>query len=48
MNRVRGQELAQEVPKRLAELLAVPLSRIKVEREPAAMRDEPGGVDMNR
>ena len=41
MNRALGQQLEHEVPKRLAELLAVPLNRVKVQRQPAT-----GGVDM--
>ena len=41
MHRALGQQLEREVPKRLAELLAVPPSRVKVQRQPAA-----GGVDM--
>lgn len=34
MNRVLHQRLEAEVPKRLAELLAVPMSRVKVQRQP--------------
>jgi DNA-binding MarR family transcriptional regulator len=41
MHMALSQQLEREVPKRLAELLAVPLNRIKVQRQPAA-----GGVDM--
>ena len=36
VNRALSQLLEEEVPKRLAELLAVPLNRIKVQRQPAA------------
>ncbi|HEV2209896.1 MAG TPA: type IV toxin-antitoxin system AbiEi family antitoxin [Verrucomicrobiae bacterium] len=36
----------EEVPKRLAELLAVPPGRIKVQREPAAGRGKSASVDM--
>ncbi|HEX5397707.1 MAG TPA: hypothetical protein VFY06_01490 [Verrucomicrobiae bacterium] len=41
MHRALGKQLEREVPKRLAELLAVPLNRVKVQKQPAA-----GGVDM--
>ncbi len=34
------------MPKRLAELLAVPLSRIKVQRQPAAGRGKPEEADL--
>jgi hypothetical protein len=46
MNRALSQRLEEEVPKRLAELLAVPQSRVKVQRQPAAGRGKPGGVDL--
>ncbi|MGO8930922.1 MAG: hypothetical protein ACLQU3_29035 [Limisphaerales bacterium] len=46
MNQVLGHELAQGVPKRLVELLAVPLSRVKIEWEPAAMRGELRGENV--
>jgi Holliday junction resolvase len=46
MNRALSQRLEQEVPKRLAELLAVPQSRVKVQRQPAAGRGKPGEVDL--
>lgn len=46
MNRALSQRLEAEVPKRLAELLAVPQSRVKVQRQPAAGRGKPGGVDL--
>jgi hypothetical protein len=36
MNRALSQRLEEEVPKRLAELLAVPPRQIKVQRQPAA------------
>ena len=41
VNRALSQRLEEEVPKRLAELLAVPRSRIKVHRRPAAGRGKP-------
>lgn len=41
MNRALDQQMAREVPQRLAELLAVPPSRARVERRPAAARDRP-------
>jgi hypothetical protein len=46
MNRALSQRLEEEVPKRLAELLAVPQSRVKVQRQPVASRGKPGGVDL--
>jgi hypothetical protein len=46
MSRALHQRLEAEVPKRLAELLAVPQSRVKVQRQPAAGRGQPGGVDL--
>lgn len=46
MNRALSQRLEEEVPKRLAELLAVPMSRVKVQRQPAAGRGKPAEVDM--
>ena len=46
MNRALSQRLDEEVPKRLAELLAVPPSRVKVQRQPAAGRGRSAGVDM--
>jgi len=46
VNRALSQRLDEEVPKRLAELLAVPPSRVKVQRGPAAGRGKPAGVDM--
>ena len=46
MNQALTQQLEQEVPKRLAELLAVPLSRVRVERQPAAGRGKPGQADL--
>jgi len=46
VNRALSQRLDQEVPKRLAELLALPPSRVKVQREPAAGRGKSAGVDM--
>jgi hypothetical protein len=41
MNRALDQQMAREVPKRLAELLAVPPGRVRVEHEPAAGRGRP-------
>jgi hypothetical protein len=35
------QQLEADVPKRLAELLAVPMSRVKVQRQPATGRGHP-------
>jgi len=46
VNRALSQRLEEEVPKRLAELLAVPPSLVKVQRQPAAGRGKPGGVDL--
>ena len=46
MNRAVHQQLEEEVPKRLAELLAVPPSQVKVQRQPGAGRARPGGVDL--
>lgn len=45
MSRALSQRLEDEVPKRLAELLAVPVSRMKVERQPAAI-GKGGQVDL--
>jgi hypothetical protein len=42
MDRALSQRLEKEVPKRLAELLAVPQSHVKVQRQPAARRGKPG------
>jgi hypothetical protein len=46
VNRELSQRLEAEVPKRLAELLAVPASRVKVQRQPAAGHGKSGGVDL--
>ena len=46
MSHALHQQLETEVPKRLAELLAEPPSRVKVQRQPAAGRGQPGGVDL--
>jgi hypothetical protein len=46
MSQALYQRLETEVPKRLAELLAEPPSRVKVQRQPAAGRGQPGGVDL--
>ena len=46
MNRALSQQLEREVPKRLAELLAVPPTRVMVSRRPAAERRQPGAVDL--
>ena len=46
MSQALHQRLEAEVPKRLAELLAVPQSRVKVQRQPAPGRGQPGGVDL--
>jgi hypothetical protein len=46
MNRELHQQLEADVPKRLAELLAVPMSRVKVQRPPATGRGQPGVVDL--
>jgi DNA-binding transcriptional regulator YhcF (GntR family) len=46
VNRALSQLLDEQVPKRLAELLAVPPSRVKVQRQPAAGRGKSAGVDM--
>jgi DNA-binding MarR family transcriptional regulator len=46
MNRALSQRLEEEVPKRLAELLAVPMSRVKVQRQPASGRGKPEGVEL--
>ena len=46
VNQALHQRLDAEVPKRLAELLAVPMSQVKVQREPAAGRGQPAEVDM--
>jgi ribosomal protein S28E/S33 len=46
MSRALHQRLEAEVPKRLAELLAVPQGRVKVKRQPAAARGQTGGVDL--
>jgi len=45
MSRALSQRLEDEVPKRLAELLAVPASRMKVERQPSAI-GKGGHVDL--
>lgn len=39
-------QFESEVPKRLAELLAVPLNSVKVQRQPAASRGGSDGVDL--
>ena len=41
MSRALSQRLEEEVPKRLAELLAVPMSRVKVQRQSAGGRGNP-------
>lgn len=41
MNRALDQQMAREVPQRLAEMLAVPPERARVERRPATVRDRP-------
>lgn len=46
VNRALSQQLEQEVPKRLAELLAVPPRQVKVERQPAARDGQGGDVDL--
>jgi Holliday junction resolvase len=46
MNRALNQRLEEEVPKRLTELLAVPLDLIKVQRQPAAGRGKPEQADL--
>ena len=46
MSRELSQRLEKEVPKRLAELLAMPQSRIKVQRQPLAVRGKPAEVDL--
>jgi len=46
MSHALHQQLETEVPIRLAELLAEPPSRVKVQRQPAAGRGQPGGVDL--
>ncbi|MGO8696645.1 MAG: hypothetical protein ACLQVY_02855 [Limisphaerales bacterium] len=46
MNRALSQRLEEEVPKRLAELLAVPLNRIKVRRQSAVGRGKPVQADL--
>lgn len=46
MNRALSQQLEREVPKRLAELLAVPPSRVTVSRPSAAERRQPDAVDL--
>jgi Transcriptional regulator, AbiEi antitoxin, Type IV TA system len=46
MNRALNQQLEAEVPKRLAELLAVSPGSVKIQREPAASRGKPAEVDM--
>src|SRR5665213_3269245 len=46
MNRALNQRLEEEVPRRLAELLAVPLNLIKVQRQPAAGRGRPVQADL--
>ncbi|MCL4180873.1 MAG: MarR family transcriptional regulator [Verrucomicrobia bacterium] len=44
MNRALYQQMAREVPKRLAELLAVPPGRVRVERPAADARERPDMV----
>jgi len=46
VNRALSQQLEDEVPKRLAELLAVPQGRVKVERQPNLRGAKPGHVDL--
>jgi hypothetical protein len=46
MDRALSQRLEEEVPKRLAELLAVPQSRVKVQRQPAARGGKPERADL--
>src|SRR5437773_11938817 len=46
VNRSLSQQLEDEVPKRLAELLAVPQGRVKVERQPNLRRAKRGDVDL--
>jgi hypothetical protein len=46
MSRALSQRLEEEVPKRLAELLAVPMSRVKVQRQSAGGRGKPEGVEL--
>jgi hypothetical protein len=46
MNRALNQRLEEEVPRRLAELLAMPLNLIKVQRQPAAGRGKPVQADL--
>ena len=46
MSRELSQRLEKEGPKRLAELLAIPQSRVKVQRQPAAGRGIPAEVDL--
>ena len=46
VNRALRQRLEEEVPKRLGELLAVPPSRVKVHRQPAAGRGKPAEADL--
>jgi len=46
MDRALSQRLEEEVPKRLAELLAVPQSRVKVQRQPAARAGKPERADL--
>ena len=46
VNRALIQRLEDEVPKRLAELLAVPQGRVKVERQPTLRGGKRGQVDL--
>jgi hypothetical protein len=46
MSRALHQRLEAEVPKRLGELLALPKSRVKVQRQPGVGRGRPAGVDL--
>jgi ribosomal protein S28E/S33 len=46
MSRALHQQLEAEVPKRLAELLAVPASRVKVQRQPDAGHGQSGEADL--
>src|SRR5438445_2716943 len=46
MSRELSQRLEKEVPKRLAELLAMPQSRLKVQRQPIVGRGKPAEVDL--
>jgi Transcriptional regulator, AbiEi antitoxin, Type IV TA system len=46
MSQELSQRLVKEVPKRLAELLAMPQSRVKVQRQPVARRGKAAEVDL--